>query len=295
MRIWSLANGKLENTIRLPAGPDQIGVVYGVAMSPDGALVGAGGVMRSSDADRQEQIYLFDRATGTLVKRIEGLPNSVNRIAFSPDGNRLAALMNQGGLRIYAKERNWSEVARDENYEESTYGVDFAPDGRLATTSFDGKMRLYAPILNGVIHPLVTVEAPSGDHTRAIAFSPTDDARIAVGYNRNGALDLVDGQFIVRQSGPNLSGVERFLFSEVAWSRDGETLLAGGFGSELGPIFNGIFTWSDAGTGPRRFLTSVGDTVMALVPLPGNDLLVASGSGLFRLGPDGGRRWVQKL
>ena len=38
-----------------------------VAISPDGALIAAGGWTRWTDADRQEQIYLFDRDTGALV------------------------------------------------------------------------------------------------------------------------------------------------------------------------------------------------------------------------------------
>ena len=48
-----------------------------MAISPDGALIAAGGWTRWTKADRQEQIYLFDRASGSLVKRIDGLPNVV--------------------------------------------------------------------------------------------------------------------------------------------------------------------------------------------------------------------------
>ena len=70
VRIWSPVEGKLERTIRLPAEPWVIGRVDAVAMSPDGALVAAGGWTRAIQADFQEQIYLFNRATGSLVKRI---------------------------------------------------------------------------------------------------------------------------------------------------------------------------------------------------------------------------------
>ena len=65
--------------------------LYAVAISPDGALIAAGGWTR--DCADEEQIYLFDRASGALVKRIDGLPNVVYHLTFSPDGRRLAATL----------------------------------------------------------------------------------------------------------------------------------------------------------------------------------------------------------
>ena len=132
VRVWSLADGALLRTIRLPAGPGYVGQVYAVAMSPDGALITAGGWTRGGDKG-DEQIYLFDRETGGQSRRIPGLPGLVNHLTFSPDGRRLAAMLGGGnGLRVYDAALDWGEAAHDELYGSDSYGAAFATGGRLA-------------------------------------------------------------------------------------------------------------------------------------------------------------------
>jgi uncharacterized caspase-like protein len=43
VRVWSLADGALERTIWLPAGPGNVGKAFAVAISPDGATIAPGG------------------------------------------------------------------------------------------------------------------------------------------------------------------------------------------------------------------------------------------------------------
>ncbi len=140
VRVWSARTGALLRTIRLPRGPGDVGKVYAVAISPGGELVAAGGWTRTG----HQQIYLFDRETGALVRRTEGLPTVVDHLDFSPDGRYLAATLGgPNGLRVYDRDAGWDEIARDDDYGDHSYGAAFTADGRLATTSRDGQLRLY--------------------------------------------------------------------------------------------------------------------------------------------------------
>ena len=225
VRVWSLADGRLQRTIRLPAGPGNVGKVYAVAISPDGELVAAGGWTRWSEADPQEQIYLFDRASGEMVARLQGLPNAVNHLTFSPDGRYLAAMLGgANGLRVYAHEAGgWAETASDPDYGDHSYGAAFAADGRLATTSYDGQVRLY----DAAFHLVAKVAAPGGQRPFGIAFSP-DGSKLAVGYDDTTAVDLLDGHSLAPLPGPDTTGIDNGNLVSVSWSADGATLYAAG-------------------------------------------------------------------
>ena len=289
VRVWSLADGALVRTIRLPAGPGNVGMVYAVAISPDGALVAASGW--TTPASQPQAVYLFDRATGALVRRIDGLPDVVCHLAFSPDGARLAAVLFGGeGLRVYAKQTGWAEEGRDEDYGGNSYGADFASDGRLATTSDDGKIRVYTGDLRGTIRPGRVVQAPGGNRPFGIAFSP-DGARLAVGYHGFlRGVDRLDARTLAPLPRPDLDGIGSGVLAAVAWSRDGTTLFAAGSYGPIGSV--PVLAWAGGGGGARRVLAAGANTVMSLVPLPGGDLLVASADPwLGRLAPDGTPRW----
>jgi WD40 repeat protein len=300
VRVWSLADGALARTIRLPAGPGNVGKAYAVAISPDGELIAVGGWTRWTDTDRQEQVYLFDRASGTITKRIDKLPTGVDHLTFSPDGSRLAAVLGAGGtqggggIRLYDRELGWSEAARDEDYRDQSYGAAFATDGRLATTSWDGKVRLYVAELNGMVHPQVAIDAPNGHLPYGIAFSPADGARLAVGYDDTTAVTLLDGRTLTRVPGPDVGGItDGNLGYGVAWSSDGRTLFAGG----LYWSGNGrpVVAWDDAGTGARRLLPAAQNTIMGIVPVTQGALLVATQDPwLGKVRPDNTAVWEHR-
>jgi hypothetical protein len=143
VRIWSVPDGRLLRTIWIPVGPESVGRVYAVATSPDESTIAAGGYMEHSGGPCP--IYLFERESGNLIRRIGvDLPEVAYSLTFSPDGRYLAATLGGSkGLRVFDRDGDWREVFRDDQYGDDAYGAAFAHDGRLATVSFDGLIRLY--------------------------------------------------------------------------------------------------------------------------------------------------------
>ncbi|MGO9401808.1 MAG: WD40 repeat domain-containing protein, partial [Xanthobacteraceae bacterium] len=193
VRLWSPIDGKLLRTIRVPAGPGNLGKIYAVAMRPDGDLVAVGG---------QQSIYLVETLTGKMTARIAGLPSGTNSLAFSSDGRYLAAgFVGSNGLRVYDRDRQWAETFSDMDYGgDRLWGLTFASDdGRLATASFDGKVRLYDRDFKLVVPPR---KATGGDRPFTIAFSP-DGNILALGYDDTAVVDLFDGHSLAPLPQPN--------------------------------------------------------------------------------------------
>jgi WD40 repeat protein len=287
VRVWSLTDGKLLQTIRMPAGPGDIGKIYAVAMSPDGDLVAIGGWTRWMADAPEESIYLFETRTGRMTARIAGLPAVTHTLAFSSDGRYLAAGL-MGELCVYDRDRQWTEVFRDTNYGDRVHGVTIAADGRLASASWDGKVRLYDRDFKAVVPPR---KLTGGDRPHSIAFSP-DGTVLAVGYEDAAIVDLLDGHSLAPLPRPNVDGLGNGNLQTVTWSKDGKTLYAGG------GYYDGrgrpVLAWADAGRGGRRALPAGTNTLFGLAALPDSGLFVATADPFLEVfEPDGRPRWAR--
>ena len=269
VRIWDAATGKLEHVVHPPTGPNRVGEMYAVAVQQDGHLVAAGGWTEDPEGS---SIYLIDPRQGTVVRRISGMPDATTRLAFSSDGRYLAA--GTVGLRVFDRDKDWKEIAKDDTYHGEVYGLSFAADGRLATASDDGHVRLY----DARFRLEKEYERGPGEQAMSAAFSP-DGNVLAVTFKSPVSLTLLDGHTLNKLPDPNLRF--RGFISALAWSRDGRTLFAD-IQAKVSLAGGNIMACDQFGRGAfHAFVVGVGSSVTSMVSLPAGGLAVAGGGPAY--------------
>ena len=268
VRIWDASNGNLRLTIHPPFGPEQLGQVYSVAVAPSGDMIAIGGWTLNNE------IYLIDPASGTITGSIVGMPNIVARLAFSPEGRYLVA--GTLGLRVFDRTKNWTEIAKDDDFSDLVNGISFANDGRFVVSTQDGDVRLYdAQFHRGVD------SRPYGNRTiTSVAYKP-DGSIIAIGSTQYPCVLLLDARTLKQTEGPDhkeapLAGDSAI----VAWAKDGKTLF---LSSDLTVMLQGtagrIVTCENSGRGPcNEVVAPVGSRVSSILATSKGELIVVGSS-----------------
>jgi WD40 repeat protein len=284
-RVWDLATGRLLRVLRIPLAADADGKLFATAISPDGRLVALGGWLRlSGDTSKAHNILIYDRASGRLLRRLTGLDNVTHGLAFSPDGQWLAAGVAGGdGLRVWHVS-DWSQSYRDRDFNGGIYGMDFSRDGRLATFGEDGFVRLYR-LSGGSWSRERKTTVPGGKDPLSIQFSP-DDRYLALGFYDTPRVNVLDGETLELAYEPDTDGIKDDNIGWVGWSADGERLYAGGRYSRNSQHMARV--WQDGGRGSHRDLALARDTLSGLHPLPdGRMVYLASDPVWGWISPDG--------
>lgn len=285
IRIWNAADGAPTYTVYPPQGPEKVGSIYAVAVSPDGNVIAAGGWTNDN------AVYLIDAKRGTIFDAIRTIPDLTGSLAFSASGRYL--LVGTLGLLVFDRDRNWASVSRDDNYTDVVTHISVAEDGRFAVGTQDGTVRLY----DDQFHATKTA-SPYGRHPiTSIAFR-SDGALLAIGSTVYPCISLLDGQTLGRLPVvPDTSAVAGDQ-ATVAWSSDGQKLiLSTELSVGLGGVSGRIIECDNAGRGECRANKHlVGSTVSYMVSTKEGDLVVVGNSipYLGRLDQSGDLRWEHK-
>lgn len=287
-RVWELSSGRLLRVLRvsLDSRDDDEGKLYSVAMTPDGETIAVGGWTKAGSG--YHNVYLFDRATGRMTQRLPNFPNVILHLAYSPDGRYLAAVLGQAnGVRVFDAQRGYALVGQDTAYKDNSNGAGFSSTGKLATTSYDGFLRLYS-VGTGGVQLLAKQKIDAAEQPFGVAFSP-DGTRVAIGYSDLPRVQVFSSRDLSLLYTPDVTGAENGGLSQVAWSADGRTLFAAGRWRTGGNY--PIRAWASGGRGTYRDLTSgAQDTIQNLVSLNDGGIIFGASEPSFGVLDASGRR-----
>ncbi len=281
IRIWQMPEARLLNTLRVPMDEGHEGQLFALAVSPDGKWVAAGG-WTGWDWEGKGSIYLFDVASGDLVRRLGGLDETVGALVWSPDGQYLVVgLQGRGGLRVLRAD-NGTVVASDTQYLDKLQDIDISPQGRIVTTALDGRVRLYAPDFRLIGRRAI----PGGEKPISVKYAP-DGQTFAVGFVDAPAISIVSGSDLSPLHQVSTEGIaDQVNFESVVWSSDSRYLYAGG--DYRGAGLNPLYRWPDAGRGRPERIPLTQNRIIEIQQLPGGNIsFAAEDPGLGIVAPDG--------
>jgi WD40 repeat protein len=182
--------------------------------SPDGQLLAVANLARVD-----VQLWTPE---GTLVKTLEGHPEGITYVRFSPVGDLLASTSFDGTVKLWR--RDGSPLATLMGHEGEVWGVAFSPDGqRVASAGEDSTVKLWRVADGQLLH---TFEGHEGK-VYSVAFSPDGQRIASAGRDDTVKFWALDGTLVATL--PTQQGV----ISEVAFSPDGELLASGGWDSTV--------------------------------------------------------------
>lgn len=180
IRILDIQTGEQLQTFDTPSSL----LVTGLAFSPDSRYLASGD---DRTDDREPMVYLWDWQTGELVRTFSGHFDTIQDIAFSPDGSLLAS-GEWGGEQVIIWDVETGEALHKlEGHNGRAAAVVFSPDGKiLYSGSGDGGLRAW----NTESGELLQVLA---EHTDAILdLDITDDGSKLVAATNDRVVVLWD-------------------------------------------------------------------------------------------------------
>jgi hypothetical protein len=202
-----------------------------VAFSPDGSkLVGCGGEMRPTPGVHDPSPRIWDVRTGALLRRLEGSGQSYRAVTFTPDGRRILACEERGGVVEWDTETGASQVRVAKLFLPYNYAAFSRDARRLLALAFDNTMRVW-DLESGRVQA-----GPWNCSAQVFSVALTVDNRNAVlgtgGFKKEGSKSVFYDcgiRLVDPQSGQELGRVEGFngLVVGLGLSADGRYAVGG--------------------------------------------------------------------
>lgn len=289
VKIWDLKSGELVRTIRIPIDEATVGRAFSVDFHPDGQRLAVSG-LTGGPYEGEQSLYVFDVKTGELLAETKNLPSgTIEHLAFSPDGSYLASC-SSNGVQLF-ETATWQMISLDDSLQRAMW-ADWSPTAAVPTVaiaSFDGYVSIYE-VRQGTLDAVQVIRAESGNMPFCVRYHPEGDL-LALGYGDNTTVEVLNASDLSRAYAPDISRIELGDIAAVAWSTDGEKLIAGGrYFDREGTGWCPVLAWDQRGKGQRKKWVGMPSTIQMLSTLSG-DRVVIAGDGPYWavLGPDGER------
>lgn len=248
--------------------PHHVGEIRGLAYSPDGKTL-----VSICDGD-SDAVHLWEATTGKYIQllySVEGEMDSVESIAFSPDGQTLAIGSGTGGIALWdMKKTDASPQYLDWHHRWDVSSLAFNRDGALlASCGQDSTVRIWDMKTRKLLRTFTGHKGRDFNYVFSVAFSP-DGKTLASSSKESVRLWNTQGEEHSR------SVITHTAILDVAFSADGKTLASGNEDNTVG-------LWDTKTGKPLTTLSGHEGEVSNVTFSPDGKILASMGDDTVRL------------